>query len=173
MLTKYLQCDKQQIRQCSDPRMVSLTVDPNTPLPYFQSSLRKPPLMWAESLLKCTLSTALNFGQSVSLSLSVPIILSMTAVDVDIYLISVKQFTFSSGLSLCTSPFDLRFFRAISGPIKPVYLSSEVWVCDLIWAVMTCFESSSLSHKLTIYAVHLRHIVGAWIVSGWVNLDAA
>lgn len=46
----------------------------------------------------------------------------MTAVDVDIYLISVKQFTFTSGLSLCTS-FDSRFFKAISGPIKPVSLS--------------------------------------------------
>lgn len=90
----------------------------------------------------------------------------MTAVDVDIYLISVRQFTFTSGLSLCTSLFDLRFFRAISSPFKPVYICTECRVCDLIWVVMTCFESSSLSHKLTIYAVHLRHIVGAWIVSG-------
>lgn len=39
--------------------------------------------------------------------------LSMTSVDVDIYLISVKQFTFSSGLSLCTSLFELRFFSEL------------------------------------------------------------
>lgn len=37
----------------------------------------------------------------------------MTAVDVDIYLVSVKQFTFTSGLSLCTSLFDLRFFSEL------------------------------------------------------------